>query len=193
MGNALAMGGLAVAAVGSSVAFIAAQLKALSVGDLLSIVALAFLAIAAPSGFVGWLKLRRRNLAQLLEGAGWALNDRLRVTPPLAARITQTPSRVKGSRLEIVHAPPAPGEPEASDWALKLALVVAAVFVVVWQVREPLMRAGCYDGQIPGAVCAAAGMATLTTPPTMPHTTAAAALPGSPAADAAAANAAAPP
>ena len=191
MGNALAMGGLAVAAVGSSVAFIAAQLKALSVGDLISIVALGFLAIAAPSGFVGWLKLRKRNLAQLLEGAGWALNDRLRVTTNLAARVTQTPSRVKGSRLEVVNSPPAPGEPEDSDWAWKLGLVVAVIFVVLWQFREPLMRVGCHDGQIPNALCVAAGIPEPGAAVVAP-TTAVGALPGSPAANAAAANAAAP-
>lgn len=183
MGNALAMGGLAVAAVGSSVAFIAAQLKALSVGDLVSIVMLGFLAIAAPSGFVGWLKLRKRNLAQLLEGSGWALNDRLRVTKNLAARITQTPSRVKGSRLEIMQTPPAPGEQEDSDWAWKLGLVIAIVFVVLWQFRIPLMRVGCHEGSIPEAVCVAAGIPDIngTIVPV-------AALPGSPAATAPAAT-----
>lgn len=190
MGNALAMGGLAVAAVGSSVAFIAAQLKALSVGDLISIVALGFVAIAAPSGFVGWLKLRKRNLAQLLEGAGWALNDRLRVTTNLAARVTQTPSRVKGSRLEVVKSPPAPGEPEDSDWAWKLGLVVAVVFVVLWQFREPVMRVGCHDGQIPNALCVAAGIPDPNAVVAAP-TTAVGALPGSPAEKAAAENAAA--
>ena len=190
MGNALAMGGLAVAAVGSSIAFIAAQLKALSVGDLVSIVALGFLAIAAPSGFVGWLKLRKRNLAQLLEGAGWALNDRLRVTKNLAARVTQTPSRVKGSRLEIVTSPPAPGEPEDSDLVWKTGLVVAVVLVLLWQFREPMMRVGCHDGQIPEVLCVAAGIPDPTTPEVTP-TTAVGALPGSPAANTAAENAAA--
>lgn len=158
MGNALAMGGLAVAAVGSSVAFIAAQLKALSVADLISIVVVGFAAIAGPSGFVGWLKLRRRNLAQLLEGAGWALNDRLRVTPALAARVTQTPSRVAGSSLEIVASPPVPGDPEDSHTGWKVAAVVAIVLLVLWQVREPLLRVGCHNGQVPPAICLAAGV-----------------------------------
>jgi hypothetical protein len=144
--------------VGSSVAFIAAQLKALSVADLVSIVVIGFAAVAAPSGFGGWLKLRRRNLAQLLEGAGWALNDRLRVTPGLAARVTQTPSRVAGSSLEIVASPPVPGDPEESHTGWKIAAVVAVVLLVLWQVREPLLRVGCHNSQIPSAVCVAAGI-----------------------------------
>ena len=182
MGNALAMGGLAVAAVGSSVAFIAAQLKALSVGDLISIVLLGFLAIAAPSGFVGWLKLRKRNLAQLLEGAGWALNDRLRVTKNLAARITQTPSKVKGSRIEIIASPPAPGDLDDKDWLWKLGLVVAVIFFAIWQFRVPMMRVGCHQGQIPEPLCVAAGIPDANTP-----VPAVGALPGSPAANEAAA------
>lgn len=164
MGNALAMGGLAVAAVGSSVAFIAAQLKALSVADLLSIVVVGFAAIAGPSGFVGWLKLRRRNLAQLLEGAGWALNDRLRVTPALAARVTQTPSRVAGSSLEIVASPPVPGDPEESHTGWKIAAVVVLVLLAIWQVRGPLLRVGCHNGQVPAGVCLAAGVEISDTP-----------------------------
>lgn len=156
MGNALAMGGLAVAAVGSSVAFIANQLKALTIGDVLSIILIGFLAVALPSGFVGWLKLRRRNIAELLEGAGWALNDRLRLTPNLTARITQTPSRVAGSSLELMATPAAPGEPEASHTGWKILGVVVVLLVVLWQFRAPLVKAGCHTGRLPDVVCAVA-------------------------------------
>jgi hypothetical protein len=170
MGNAVAMGGLAVAAVGSSVAFIVNQLKALTVIDLISIVLLGFLAVAVPSGFVGWLKLRRRNLAEFLEGAGWALNDRLRLTPNLTARITQTPSRVPGSSLEVVSSPPAPGEQEARHTGWKFLAMVALLLVFVWQVREPLLRAGCYSGRMHAGVCAVVGVAPAptTSPVTSP-------------------------
>lgn len=156
MGNALAMGGLAVAAVGSSVAFIANQLKALTLGDVVSIILIGFLAVALPSGFVGWLKLRRRNIAELLEGAGWALNDRLRLTPNLTARITQTPSRVPGSSLELMATPAAPGEPEASHTGWKILGVVVVLLVVLWQFRAPLVKAGCHTGRLPEVVCAVA-------------------------------------
>jgi len=156
MSNALAMGGLAVAAVGSSVAFVANQLKALTLTDLVSIILIAFLVIAVPSGFVGWLKLRKRNIAELLEGAGWALNDRLRLTPQLTARITQTPSRVKGSSIELMTSPPAPGEPDESHTGLKVLAVIAVVLVVLWQVRHPLLKAGCHTGKVPEVVCAVA-------------------------------------
>ncbi len=120
------------------------------------LVLMAFFAVALPSGFVGWLKLRRRNLAELLEGAGWALNDRLRLTPNLTARITQTPSRVKGSSLEVMASPPVPGEPEESHLGLKLLAAIVVILVVFWQVRTPLLKAGCHTGKVPEVVCAVA-------------------------------------
>jgi hypothetical protein len=160
MSNALAMGGLAVAAVGSSVAFIANQLKALTLSDIVSIIGIGFLAVALPSGFVGWLKLRRRNLAELLEGSGWALNDRLRLTPNLTARITQTPSRLAGSELEFMATPAPPGEPEARHAGAKLLALVVVVLVVVWQLRAPLAKAGCATGRLPTLVCTLAEVDT---------------------------------
>lgn len=155
-GNGLAMGGFAVAAIGSSVAFVVGQLKALDVGDVLQIIATLFLAIALPSGFIGWLKLRRRNLAQLLEGSGWALNDRLKMTAPLAAMITKKPARVVGSTLEIitlaVDDDDAPEEGLGFGW--KALIAVSLLLVVVWKLKDPVLRAGCHEGVVPAAICA---------------------------------------
>lgn len=156
-GNALAMGGFAVAAIGSSIAFVVAQLKALNVGDVLQIVMTLFAAVAIPSGFVGWLKLRRRNLAQLLEGAGWALNDRLKMTAPLAAMITKKPARLAGSKLEVITLAidddDAPEEGLAFGW--KLAIFVVLVGMLAWKLKDPVLRAGCHENAVPAAVCAA--------------------------------------
>jgi hypothetical protein len=157
MGNTLAMGGLAVAAVGSSVAFIAAQLKALTVVDVLSIVAIAFCVVAVPSGFVGWLRLRRRDLATLLEGSGWALNDRLRMTSSLAARITQKPPRPEGSTVQVV-AEPTTRDDEPRHRALWALFAIVVVAVVLWQLRGPVLRAACAERRVPAAVCAAANV-----------------------------------
>jgi hypothetical protein len=156
MGNALAAGGLAVAAVGSSLAFVAAQLKALSLTDVLSIIAIVFVAVALPSGFVGWLKLRRRNLAQLLEGAGWALNDRLGMTASLAALITRKPARPADSSLELITFAKTTDEDESTGkGGLILLAIVATVVFIAWQVKDPILKAGCHESRIPAGVCAA--------------------------------------
>lgn len=53
---------------------------------------LPFLAYALPVGLATWLRLRRRDLATLLEGAGWAVNTRLPLDEITAAKLTSTPS-----------------------------------------------------------------------------------------------------
>lgn len=156
MGNALAAGGLAVAAVGSSLAFVAAQLKALSLTDVLSIIAIVFVAVALPSGFVGWLKLRRRNLAQLLEGGGWALNDRLGMTAALAALITRKPARPADSSLELITFAKTTDEDESTGkGGLILLAIVATVVFIAWQLKDPLLKAGCHENRVPAGICAA--------------------------------------
>ncbi len=156
MGNALAAGGLAIAAIGSSIAFVVNQLKSLGVVDVLEIIALLFVAVALPSGFIGWLKLRRRNLAQLLEGAGWAVNDRLRMTAHLAGLITRKPSRPASSSLEIVTLRRASAEDEKDSNGFGWVVFAIAVVVglALWHSKEPAMRALCHERLIPEAVCA---------------------------------------
>lgn len=99
LGTTLAGGGLAVAAVGSSVAFALGQLKQLTLVDVASTLLMLFVLVALPSGLVGYLKLRRRNLAVVLEGSGWALNDRLLVNRQLGSLLTRRPSIPPHARL----------------------------------------------------------------------------------------------
>lgn len=95
----LAGGGLAIAALGSSLAFILAQLRQLTLVDVVSTLLMLFTLVALPSGLVGWLKLRRRNLAVVLEGSGWALNDRLLVTSQAGPLFTRRPSMPSNTRM----------------------------------------------------------------------------------------------
>ena len=95
-----AAGGLAFAAIGSTLAGIAGFLggdglleTGMRVLGLLSI-------IAAPFALVAWWKLRRRNVSGLLSAAGWALNDELRLSRALGVLFTRRPARPAGSRLD---------------------------------------------------------------------------------------------
>ncbi|MCS6902084.1 MAG: hypothetical protein RMJ98_20900 [Myxococcales bacterium] len=83
LGGTIAAGGLAFAAVGSAIAFIVNQFRALTLLDLLRATLTILLIIMIPAGVLGWWRLRQRNLAVLLEGSGWALNDRLLLTRSL--------------------------------------------------------------------------------------------------------------
>ena len=93
----VAAAGIAFAAVGSSLAFIVGQVKSLTLVDVISAAIVIAAIVMLPSGLFGWLKLRRRNLALLLEGSGWALNDRLKLTRDLASLVTRKPGLPKGA------------------------------------------------------------------------------------------------
>ncbi|MBM7118467.1 kinesin [Archangium primigenium] len=159
-GGFLAAGGIALAAVGSSLAFIVSQVRSLTLFNVLSAVLLAIAVVMLPSGLLGWLKLRKRNLALLLEGSGWALNDGLKLTRDLAAIITRRPRLPKHatvdrvdvlrSALVSVHED---DEEEPRQWGVWTVVILVAVFALLWQVREPLSREACKRGWLPRSAC----------------------------------------
>jgi hypothetical protein len=161
LGGAVAGVGFAVAAVGSSLAFIVTQLRALTFFDLFSVATLLAALVMVPAGLLGWIKLRKRNLALLLEGSGWALNDRLKLTHDMAALVTRRPKLPKGAtvqRTDVLRAlwkdTRDDNEEEGISWGAWLVLALAILFVVLWQAREPLIREACERQWLDGSTCA---------------------------------------
>ncbi|HYO58655.1 kinesin [Archangium sp.] len=159
-GGFIAATGIAFAAVGSSLAFIVTQVKSLTVFDVISAAMIVAAVVMLPSGLLGWLKLRKRNLALLLEGSGWALNDRLRLTSDLAVLITRRPrlpKNAKVDRTDVLHSvlvkvrEDDEEEPRSPGMWMGIALVI--LFVVLWQFREPLIREACKRQWMAGATC----------------------------------------
>jgi hypothetical protein len=98
--NAVLIGGVAFAAIGSALAFVLAQLSKIDpVGALSAIGAVAGI-VALVSGFLGWLKLRQRDMSLLMEASGWAVNIELRVTRRLGSMLTRVPRFPKGTVKE---------------------------------------------------------------------------------------------
>jgi len=87
----LAGGGVAIAAIGSSFAFMVKTLSALT----MKIVFLALLIVAAiiaiPAGIAAYYKLSRRDLSTILEGSGWGINSRMKLTATQATSFTFRP------------------------------------------------------------------------------------------------------
>lgn len=93
-------GGIAIAALGSSFAYIT---KALSqVNPIHILVTLAGLAILIllPGMIMGFLKTRKRDMSVLLEALGWAVNVHMRLNNSLGKLFTQTPYLPKDARKE---------------------------------------------------------------------------------------------
>jgi hypothetical protein len=96
-GGLLAGGAVAFAAVGSSLAFITSTLQQIGWQVLLFSVLALLLAVFIPLMLLAWVKLRRRDLSALLEGSGWGINTRMRLTREQAKTFTFTPGFPEGA------------------------------------------------------------------------------------------------
>lgn len=84
--------GVAVAALGSSLAYVIRVLVSLQWWQILGAVFTAVLALMIPTVILAFLKLNRRNLRYLLEGSGWALNTNMRLTRQQIRAMNTRPS-----------------------------------------------------------------------------------------------------
>ncbi len=90
-GGVLAGGGLAVAALGSSFAFITKTLAHLQPKTVVLALLVASALIALPAGISAYYKLSRRDLSTILEGSGWGMNTRMKLTRKQAMGFTYRP------------------------------------------------------------------------------------------------------
>ena len=97
-GGLLMGGGVAVAALGSAVAYFTKTLAGLEWWKILIGVGSAVLAVIIPTCVVAFLKLRRRDLSAILEGSGWALNARMRLTRKQRRFFTRRPRYPRGAK-----------------------------------------------------------------------------------------------
>jgi len=125
-GGLLAGGGIALAALGSSGAFVLKTLAGMKAWTILGVLFGLSQAILLPILLVAWIKLRRRDLSAILEGSGWGINARMRLTRRQATTFTHRPPYPPGS-VGIGH---------RNHWAwLLAALAVLAVAAALgwWQ------------------------------------------------------------
>jgi len=81
LGGGLLMGaGVAVAALGSAMAYITKTLAGINPWVAVAGIVVAVLAVMLPISIVAFLKLRRRDLSAILEGSGWGINARMCLT-----------------------------------------------------------------------------------------------------------------
>lgn len=57
--------------------------------------------ISGPSMLIAWLKLRQRTLGPILEGNGWAINGRVKISVPFGTRLTDKAEIPKGSNHSL--------------------------------------------------------------------------------------------
>ena len=110
-GGLLLGGSVAIAALGSALAYMSHKLAENPWAILVGVI-IALLAVMLPISVVAYMKLRRRDLSAILEGSGWAINARMRLTRRQGKAFTQRPS----------YPPGAKGVPRVG-WRLLVAIV----------------------------------------------------------------------
>jgi hypothetical protein len=89
----------------------------------------AILAVSGPSMVIAWLKLRRRDLAPILDGCGWAINGRVRLNMALGRILTEMAVVPKSTARALEDLYPE-DPPKVARWAW-IALGIAITLVVL--------------------------------------------------------------
>lgn len=125
----LMSGGIGLAAIGSSVAFIAKSLQNVSFMTILGVLLGIIVVFGGPCVAISLTKLYRRDLARFLEAAGCALNHRMRLTFKLGLFFTFTPCR-PGSVEEELFETEVSKKTFSCPITVSLVILTAVVFAI---------------------------------------------------------------
>lgn len=132
-GNMQAMllgGSVAIAAIGSTLAYVVQTITAINPLDLVAGLGSLVAGLMAISGVIGWFRLRQRDLSTLLEASGWALNGRMKLTFALGAQFTEEPKLPQGSVLRLTAE-------QKRSYVVVTLLAFALLFIGYWFATHP--------------------------------------------------------
>ena len=93
-------GGIAIAAVGSALAYITKALSQVRAVHILGMLAGIVILVLLPGMIIGFTKIRKRDMSVLLEASGWAVNVHMRLSATLGRLFTRIPHLPSGARKE---------------------------------------------------------------------------------------------
>jgi hypothetical protein len=121
--------GLAIGAIGTAIASIVTGFISLTWWQMPLAILGIILAISGPSMLLAYLKLRKRNLAPLLDGSGWAVNTRAIINIPFGASLTKLATLPPGAQRSLSD----PYAEKQRPWKLYLfVLALLTVIVLLW-------------------------------------------------------------
>lgn len=123
--------GLAIGAIGTALAAVAAGFLSLKVWQMPLALLGVVLLISGPSMLMAWFKLRKRNLAPILDANGWAVNTEARINIAFGTALTQLATLPKGARRSL--ADPYASKNRSGWWLLLLVIVAAGLW---WAIRQ---------------------------------------------------------
>jgi hypothetical protein len=138
--------GVAVGAIGTAIAGLATGLMRLAWWQIPLVFVGIILLISLPSMIIAWLKLRRRNIAPILDANGWAINTRAKMNVPFGAALTHVAKLPENAERSLDD----PFAEKKRPWGLYLFLL-ALVIAAVW-IRADRNRRSHYFWKKPAAV-----------------------------------------
>ena len=117
--------GLALGMIGAALASVAAGLAALTWWQNILVFICILLVISGPSMIMAWLKLRRRNLAPVLNANGWAVNADAIISVPFGRTLTEQVA------FPFIKAPKMKGEmSNGKKWLIGICLTLIALGII---------------------------------------------------------------
>jgi hypothetical protein len=135
--------GMAVGMIGSAIAALANGIFALKWWQVLLAFVGIMLVISGPAMIMAWLKLRRRNIAPLLNANGWAVNAASRISIPFGETLTDV---AKYPRVKFKDPYARKG---IAPWKAWLISICALVVVVAGLYLGNLLEWAGYKSPLP--------------------------------------------
>ena len=123
--------GMAVGMIGSALASLTKGIFALTWWQVIMAFIGVLLVISGPAMVMAWLKLRRRNIAPLLNANGWAVNAASKISIPFGESLTEV---AKFPTLKLKDPYAKKGIPVWKRWVISLASLLV-VLAVLWLVN----------------------------------------------------------
>ncbi|MBQ2853296.1 MAG: hypothetical protein IJE76_07905 [Bacteroidales bacterium] len=120
--------GMAVGMIGTALASIFKGLFALKWWQLIILFVGIILVISGPAMVMAWLKLRRRNIAPLLNANGWAINSNAKISIPFGETLTEI---AKYPKMKLNDPYAKKGMKPWQSWFLSIFTAILIV-VVLW-------------------------------------------------------------
>jgi hypothetical protein len=121
--------GLAIGAIGSTIAAIMTGFLKLTIWQMPIALAGVMLLVSGPSMLIAWLKLRGRNLGPLLDANGWAVNARAKINIPFGGALTAQAKLPTGAERSL-YDPYA--EKKSGRWIFLSVGILLAALAVLW-------------------------------------------------------------
>ena len=120
--------GMALGMIGTALVAVFEGLAELSWWKLILVFVGILLAISGPAMVLAWMKLRRRNIAPLLNANGWAVNASSKISIPFGETLTDS---AKFPKLKLQDPYKKVGIPTWKKWMITI-VILAVVFTGLW-------------------------------------------------------------